>query len=98
MRKIQPSHLNTESNWLDEFFAYLDKTDLSRQTVISYHQDLENFQRWFKSTMHPDVSLQTLTSIDIVNYRQHLINVKRLKPATVNRALFAYNTKWNLSF
>lgn len=89
MRKIQPSHLNTELNWLNEFFAYLDKTDLSRQTVIGYHQDLENFHRWFKSTMHSDVSLETLTSIDIVNYRQHLINVKRLKPATVNRRLNA---------
>lgn len=39
--------------------------------------------------MHPGVSLEILTSIDIVNYRQHLINVKRLKPATVNRRLNA---------
>ena len=67
----------------------LERSDLSHQTAIGYRQDLENFYRWFKSIRNSEVTLETLTSIDIVNYRQHLINVKRLKPATVNRRLNA---------
>lgn len=74
---------------IDKFLAYLNKADLSRQTVTGYHQDLQSFCQWFNSNMHEKIGLEKLTSVDIVNYRQHLLNIRRLKAATINRHLNA---------
>ena len=60
---------------------------MSPRTVSGYHQDLETFIRWFKALRTPEPDLSTVTSIDLIAYRQHLIAFERRKPATVNRCI-----------
>jgi site-specific recombinase XerD len=75
--------------WLTEFLASLTKADLSPKTVMGYRQDLELFRRWFESLRGPEARLETLSTIDLISYRQHLVTVERRKPATINRRLQA---------
>lgn len=74
---------------LPEFVESLRQADLSPATVRGYRLDTEAFRRWLHEVKGPEPSLERLTAIDLMNYRQHLVDVKRLKPATVNRRIEA---------
>lgn len=89
LREINPSVPIPGDPWLGEFIDSLHREDLSLTTLQGYRNDLTAFVRWFTGTIGMNVCLDLLTEIDLMNYRQHLVNVKRLKPATVNRRLEA---------
>ena len=63
--------------------------DLSPRTVTGYLQDLEAFVRWFAAHRITEPDLSTISSMDLIAYRQHLIAFARRKPATVNRCIQA---------
>ena len=88
MRTILQLNANDEQ-WVEEFAAGLEKADLSPVTVKGYRHDMELFLRWFAEACGEDTRLETLSSIDIINYRQHMTGIERLKAATVNRRLQA---------
>jgi site-specific recombinase XerD len=75
--------------WLKDFTAAMKREDLSPVTVRGYLSDLEMFMVWLKQLRGTKLRLNQITTIDLINYRQHLIAVKGLKPATVNRRLEA---------
>jgi len=73
-----------------EFAQALARADASPKTVVAYRWDLEVFLTWLKEgPASRATSLCRLSSIDLVAYRQHLVQVERLKPATINRRLQA---------
>lgn len=94
MHKIHPRNLT--SQWLKDFSGSLRREDLSPVTVRGYLSDLGTFTTWLKQTRGDKLRLNQLSTIDLINYRQHLIAVKGLKPTTVNRRLEALRRfcKW----
>jgi site-specific recombinase XerD len=89
LRKIQQSKLNDANSWLPSFLSNLQREDLSPATVRGYRYDLAHFHNWFTALTGSKNQLNKLTAFDLISYRQHLINVLALRPATVNRRLEA---------
>jgi integrase/recombinase XerC len=89
LRKIQSAPKNFEADWLSDFITSLREEDLSPATVRGYCYDLDRFFQWIKAAKGTSGRLEKLTTMDLINYRQYLINVVGLKPATVNRRLEA---------
>lgn len=73
-------------SYLQQFEDYLKATKSTR-TVAAYLGDLRLFTAWFAKTNGEEMSPQAITPIDVREYRQHLLTVKRRKPATINRKL-----------
>jgi integrase/recombinase XerC len=63
--------------------------DLAAATVRGYHYDLDQFLRWFIQTKGSSARFEKLSILDLINYRQYLVNIQALKPATINRRLKA---------
>ena len=69
-------------------------TDLARQprsakTWQAYRSDLNLFASWLTQTTGDPFSAETLTRIDVRDYKQHLLAVEGRAAATVNRRLAA---------
>ena len=79
----------SKSNPFKEFVASLEEEALSVATRNAYEYDLNKFEQWLKESKGDSIDLQKLSAIDLLNYRQFLLNVRGLKPATINRALEA---------
>lgn len=72
-----------------DFQQYLKDQDQAALTVKGYLHDLSLFARWFEQTNGKPLSPNSLTPSDVREYRQHLLNVERRKPSTINRRLAA---------
>lgn len=90
--------LQTELNKviLDHFKSYLKIRDKADRTVASYIADLKGFAGWFKETKNSDFNPSDMTSLNLLEYKQYLLKVKRLAPRSVNRKLAAFRQflKW----
>lgn len=74
-------------NALEPFTAWLEEQDRSPLTIRAYSLSLRDFAAWFHHTTGQDLAPERITPLDVKEYRQHLIAVRRLKPATVNNYL-----------
>jgi len=75
---------------LAAFARSLGDQDLSPVTVRDYLHDLTRFRIWIEDRRRRrEVSLGRLTTVQLVHYRQHLLDVERLKAATINRKIQA---------
>jgi integrase/recombinase XerC len=74
---------------LQQFRAWLRRQDRSPRTVQAYTSDLRHFARWFPHSNGKPPAPEPITPIDVREYRQWMITVKDLAPATVNRRLAA---------
>ena len=89
LRTTQPAERKSPDRWLADFVGRLRRDDLAPATVRGYRYDLEQFLRWFSQAKGSASRLEKLAILDLINYRQHLVNVEALKSATVNRRLKA---------
>lgn len=75
------------------FDAYLDwltrERDASPHTISGYRKDLAAFAAWHRDTYGEDPDPAKVTAVDLREYQAWLRNVRRLKPATVNRRVKA---------
>lgn len=85
MRIIQINHLSGWQKHVEQFLFAMQKSDLMPKTIAAYQHDLALFIKWL-FTINPARQLQTLTEIDIIEYRQSLIS-SGLKAATINRRI-----------
>lgn len=74
---------------LQKFSRYLQEHDRSEATIKHYRHDLQQFARCFEQTNGCQPTPETITPIDVKEYRSHMQNVKGYKPATINRRLQA---------
>jgi site-specific recombinase XerD len=88
LRTIPRASPNSADRWLADFLSQLQRDDLAPTTVRGYRYDLRHFLRWFNGTKGP-ARCEKLSVLDLINYRQHLVKVEGLRPATVNRRLEA---------
>jgi integrase/recombinase XerC len=58
-------------------------------TVRAYQHDVALFLRWLEEKTGAHLALGALSELDLLNYRQHLVNVRRLRPATINQRVQA---------
>ena len=72
---------------LNRFQAHLVATGKSPHTIKAYGRDLRLFGEWFAQTNGRTLSPESITPIDVRQYRSYLLTVKKHKPATVNRKL-----------
>lgn len=70
-----------------DFQAFLELQDRSTATLRSYLSDLNLFGAWFEQTNGEGLTPQVVTSLDVRDYRQHLLTVKQRQASTVNRHL-----------
>jgi integrase/recombinase XerC len=89
LRTTQPAERKFSDRWLADFVGRLRRDDLAPATVRGYRYDLEQFLRWFSQAKASASRLEKLSILDLINYRQHLVNVEALKATTVNRRLKA---------
>ena len=89
MRTTQPAERKSPDRWLADFVGRLRRDDLAPATVRGYRYDLQQFLRWFSQAKGSSSRLEKLSILDLINYRQHLVNVEALKATTVNRRLKA---------
>ena len=75
------------SRLLQRFIEYLRSHDRSEQTIRSYSSDLKLFGKWFHETNREELTPQSITPIDLREYRRYLLEDRGFKPATVNRRL-----------
>ena len=73
---------------IDDYLAALQAVGKSEQTIKTYRSQLNQFMKWLAEnggTNDP----KNITSIDAVEYRTYLQDVRGLKPASINTALAA---------
>lgn len=74
---------------LEAFIQFLRPEDRAERTITGYAQDLAKFITWFEQSTGRQVEPAIITPLDIRAYRQHLLVVRRLKLASINRQLAA---------
>ena len=72
---------------LERFRDHLLVTGKSAHTIAAYTRDVRLFSEWFGQTNGRTLSPESITPIDVRQYRAYLLTVKTYKPATVNRKL-----------
>jgi hypothetical protein len=59
---------------LTDFVGRRRRDDLAPGTVRGYRYDLQQFLRWFCRTKGSSSRLEKPSILDLINYRQHLVN------------------------
>jgi site-specific recombinase XerD len=77
------------SDHLPAFAQALIREGKRPLTIKSYLSDLRHFAQWFQGTNGEALAPARITLLDVRAYKAHLLTVRRLKPATVNRRLAA---------
>lgn len=72
---------------LTAFTTWLQAQDRSPRTVRAYTAALRDFAAWFTARTGKALAPAHITPLDVKAYRQHLVEVRRRKPATVNNYL-----------
>ncbi|MGH9402118.1 MAG: tyrosine-type recombinase/integrase [Terriglobia bacterium] len=71
------------------FVRSLRLVDLAEATRRGYAGDLGRFRRWIEETRGARAALGRVNTVDLVNYRQHLIRSEKLRASSVNRKVQA---------
>jgi integrase/recombinase XerD len=82
--------MELETSSVDQFYRFenfLVGEGRSKHTLIAYRRDLTLFDRWFTVSNGKPLTPDTITPIDVRQYRSYLLTVQERKPATVNRRL-----------
>jgi integrase/recombinase XerD len=74
--------------WIDDFRRALELDDKSNNTKDSYCSDIQEFLKWFVDTYLKEFDGQILEQ-DAREFKSYLLNIRKLKPASINRKLGA---------
>lgn len=102
MRTIRIQGRLTPKKALDAFAKKLAHDDASATTRTGYLHDVAGFFAWYGTVEGRRSPIRSVVEMDIGSYRDHLLDVDRLKASTVNRKLqalrrfyrFAVEAKW----
>ena len=76
-----------ENDFLNGFQEYLEKENKSMNTIKGYILNLKGYFKWFKDSFGMELSI--LHRQNIIDYKNYLINVKKLNSKTVNNKISA---------
>ena len=75
------------SELLQRFIEHLCSHDRSERTIKAYSSDLRLLARWFYEANREELTPQSITPIDLREYKRYLLEDRGFKPATVNRRI-----------
>lgn len=73
----------------EPFRVHLIQLGRSERTITGYLIDIQTFASWFYQTNGYSLAPDNLTTTDVREYRQFLLNVRKAKASTINRHLAA---------
>src|SRR5579859_2085302 len=74
---------------IDQFRNHQIEREQSKHTLANYSEDLKAFRGWCKDHYQADPDPTQLTAAELREWKQYLLEGKKLSPATVNRKLAA---------
>src|SRR5215207_9497958 len=83
------TELQTQTADITTFLTDLARQPRSAKTWMAYRSDLNLFASWLTQSTGDAFAAETLTRIDVRDYKQHLLAVEGRAAATVNRRLAA---------
>lgn len=89
MRRIPRPKTAKGKDWRAQFTSELARAGMAPLSVRAYRHDVDLFLRWFEDKTKGPLTLKDLSELDLQSYRQHLVNVLRLRPATINQRVQA---------
>lgn len=89
MRVIQRGPAILGDGLFQDFARSLRAADLAEATRRGYLADLGRFRAWIEASRGEGVPLRRINTVDLTNYRQHLIRLEKLRAASVNRKVQA---------
>jgi integrase/recombinase XerC len=89
VRRIRRGRGTPGEDWQAQFAAALANAGLAPLTVRAYRHDVGLFLKWLAAAKGGEAKLAELTTADVLSYRQHLVNVARLRASTINQRLQA---------
>src|SRR5215831_6874476 len=89
MRVIQRGPASLGDGVSRDFARSLEAADLAAATRRGYAADLGRFRAWIGDGHGESLVLRRITTVDLANYRQHLIRSEKLRAASVNRKVQA---------
>ncbi len=88
-RTIPPRPGQAHDLQLRAFFKDLARENVAPLTIKGYTDDVAHFVRWYEAHVSPHFAVKDLALKDLRGYKARMVNVDRLKAATVNRRLHA---------
>jgi integrase/recombinase XerC len=81
--------METMRNAMKNFIEHLEGQDLSSLTIQGYSSDISHFIQWFTESNGDGQGTESITPLDMKEYKQYLLVTKRRKASTINRQLSA---------
>jgi site-specific recombinase XerD len=77
---------------LERFAAWLKEEDKGEKTIRTYLSVLKQFVVWFEQTEGESFDPESITALQIQDYRSYMGNALEQKPATINKAIATLKT------
>ena len=81
--------MDTKEYYLDAFVDYLNKNDKSSGTISTYTANIIGFIKYYVESYGEEFILENVIMMDLKDYRNYLLNIKRQKASTINNKIAA---------
>jgi integrase/recombinase XerC len=81
--------MSTKEYYLDAFVDYLNKNDKSSGTISTYTANIIGFIKYYVESYDEEFIPENVIMMDLKDYRNYLLNIKRQKASTINNKIAA---------
>jgi site-specific recombinase XerD len=81
--------MHTKEYYLDTFIDYLVRNDKSPGTISTYTTNIKDFIKYYTESYDEEFIPQNVIMMDLKDYRNYLLNIKRQKASTINNKIAA---------
>ena len=79
--------MDTKEYCIDAFVEYLEANDKASGTIKTYKKNIKDFIKYYIETYGEDFIPDNVIMMDLKDYRNYLLNVKRQKASTINNKI-----------
>ena len=81
--------MDTKEYYLNVFVDYLNKSDKSSGTISTYTANIIGFIKYYVESYGEEFIPENVIMMDLKDYRNYLLNIKRQKASTINNKIAA---------
>jgi integrase/recombinase XerC len=81
--------MDTKEYYLGAFVDYLNKNDKSSGTILTYTANIKGFIKYYVESYGEEFIPENIIMMDLKDYRNYLLNIKRQKASTINNKIAA---------
>jgi len=81
--------MDMKEYYLDAFVDYLNKNDKSSGTISTYTTNIKDFIKYYIESYDEEFLPENVIMMDLQDYRNYLLNIKRQKASTINNKIAA---------